>query len=72
MASGYNEKRIQCPFYQASATQSISCEGVTDECITRLIFTSPKEMSLHRMTHCENKYQNCRMYRLLEKKYEEE
>lgn len=72
MANRYNENLINCPFYEASATQSISCEGITDECTTRLIFTSPKEMSLHRMVHCENKYHACRMYRLLEKKYEEE
>lgn len=72
MASGYNEKLIQCPFYEASATQSISCEGVTDECITRLIFTSPKEMQLHRMVYCERGYQECRIYKMLEKKYEEE
>lgn len=72
MANRYNEKLINCPFYEASATQSISCEGITDECTIRLIFDSPREMNLHRMVCCENGYGKCRIYKMLEKKYEEE
>lgn len=70
MPTEYNEANILCPFYKRSAKQSISCEGITDNCILKTIFSSPHNMHLHRLLFCETKYKNCEIYLMLEKKYE--
>jgi hypothetical protein len=71
MPRTYNEGLINCPFYKATATQSISCEGITDDCITKLLFTSPEKRDLHRKIYCDNQYKKCEIYNMLVKKYEE-
>lgn len=63
---------IQCPFFKRIAEQSITCEGITDVCVIRLIFKSKKEKTLHRRIFCDKNYKNCEIYTILEKKYEEE
>ena len=72
MPRTYNEGLIRCPFYQSMTQKSISCEGITDDCIIKLLFTSPEKMNLQRKIFCEHKYKNCEIYTMLEKKYEEE
>lgn len=71
MPRTYNEGLITCPFYKSMAQKSISCEGITDDCIIKLLFVSPEKRDLHRKIFCENRYQNCEIYRVLEAKYEE-
>ena len=71
MPRTYNEGLINCPFYKAMATKSISCEGITEDCVIKLLFTMVEKRELHRKIFCENKYINCEIYRMLEKKYEE-
>ena len=71
MPRTYNEGLINCPFYKSMAQKSITCEGITEECITKLLFTSPEKRDMNRKVLCENRYKNCEIYRMLEKKYEE-
>ena len=71
MPRAYNEGLIKCPFYQAMSRKSITCEGITEDCITKTLFISPDKMELHRKIFCDAKYQNCEIYRMLEAKYEE-
>ena len=71
MPRTYNEGLINCPFYKSTATQSISCEGITEDCIIKLLFTSPNARDLHRMIYCDNQFKKCEIYIMLEKKYEE-
>jgi hypothetical protein len=71
MPTEYNDANILCPFYKRSAKQSISCEGITEDCILKTIFSSPRNMHLHRLLFCEGKYKNCEIFTMLEKKYEE-
>lgn len=71
MPRTYNEGLVQCPFFMCEATQSISCEGITDDCITKLLFTSKDKRDIHRMIFCNSRYKNCEIYRMLEAKYEE-
>ena len=68
----YNEANVVCPFYKASATKSISCEGITDSCTIKLLFETTQEKDLYRQRFCDNnyKYRNCGICMLLEKKYE--
>ena len=65
------DEDIQCPFFKRIAEQSITCEGITDVCVLRLIFTSKKEKRNHRRIFCCDKYKNCEIYTMLEAKYEE-
>ncbi len=71
MPRAYNEGLICCPFYQSMANKSISCEGITDDCITKLLFISSEKRELHRKIFCEKKYENCEIYRMLEEKYKD-
>ena len=70
MARKYNDVFVKCPFYSNSHTTSISCEGISEDSITRVIFKDSKKMNLHRMVCCEQKYWECEIYKMLEKKYE--
>lgn len=71
MPRTYHEVLIKCPFYKSMAQKSITCEGITDDCITKLLFVSPEKRDMHREIFCDNKYKNCEIYSILEKKYEE-
>ncbi len=71
MPRAYNEGLINCPFYKSAATQSITCEGITDDCIIKLLFISPEKRDLHREIFCDRRYKNCEIYTMLEKKYED-
>lgn len=72
MSRTVNDVFVTCPFYKYFAKQSISCEGITEDCTIKLTFKSPQKRDLHRKIFCENKYKNCEIYAMLEKKYEEE
>ena len=71
MPRTYNEGLICCPFYMAMTKKSITCEGITEDCINKLLFTTQEKMNLHRGIFCEKHYKNCEIYLMLEKKYEE-
>ena len=71
MPRTYNEALIGCPFYQSMTKKSILCEGITDDCTIKLLFTSSEKHHQHRNIFCNNKYENCEIYAILEKKYEE-
>ena len=72
MPRAYNEGVILCPFYVASTEKSITCEGITDRCVNRILFSTSADLALHRKTFCDSKYHNCEVCRMLEAKYEEE
>lgn len=71
MPRTYNEGNIKCPFYMSMVRKNISCEGITADCITNLLFNTVEKRDLHRKIFCENRYMNCEIYTMLEKKYEE-
>jgi hypothetical protein len=71
MATTYKDVDIQCPFFKELAKKGVSCEGLTDDSIIKLWFSSPKSLDLHTEIFCCNRYQNCEIYRMLEAKYED-
>lgn len=71
MPRTYNEGLINCPFYKSMGLKSITCEGITDDCDTKLIFTATEARDKHRKIFCDKKYCNCEVYRMLEKKYDD-
>lgn len=71
MARYQNDVFIKCPFYINTAKKSISCEGITDNCVMKILFQTPELRGNHSKIFCEAKYTNCEIYRMLEAKYDE-
>ena len=71
MPRSYNEPLAQCPFFIASSTKGITCEGITDDCKLKLVFIDKDKLSMQRGIFCDARYQNCEVYQMLVKKYEE-
>ena len=65
-----DEADVVCPFYQHTAKLTTSCEGITDDCIIKLCFNSFKQMYNYRKINCCGRYKACKIYSMLEKKYE--
>ena len=72
MPRTYNESNVKCPFFLCCGKKTITCEGITSDCRLKLLFIDEKNRELHREIFCDNKYQNCELYSMLEKKYEED
>ena len=72
MARYQNDVEIQCPFYINIGMKSITCEGITDDCVNKILFNTPQLRDIHSKIFCEKKYKYCEIYRMLEKKYEDE
>jgi hypothetical protein len=70
MATYFDDVDAKCPFFRSCGKRKVSCEGVTDDCITCLIFISEQKRNLHREIFCNARYQNCEIYRMLMEKYE--
>lgn len=71
MPTQYEDADVKCPFFRRQTTVSITCEGLTEDSVIRLCFTSGKAKDLQARIFCEKRYKNCEIYTMLEKKYEE-
>ena len=65
-----NDGDILCPFYIARTRMSITCEGLTDDSIIKLLFITHETKRMHRKTFCAGRYKACEIYKMLERKYE--
>lgn len=71
MPNYFYDQEALCPFFHRSTDKDITCEGITDGCITKIAFNSRKKKKMHSDIFCNKKYENCEVYRMLEKKYED-
>ena len=71
MATSYSDVKARCPFFRFSTDKKVVCEGITDSCSTALEFSKGEGKRLHRNLFCDDRYENCEIYRMLEEKYEE-
>ena len=71
MPSNFGDQDAICPFFKRSTEKRISCEGITDGCLTHIEFNSRNKKKMHRKIFCDRKYENCEVYRMLEDKYNE-
>lgn len=71
MPTMYDDVNAKCPYFLSSAKRRITCEGITDGCITHLEFQNTDMRNQHRRLFCNSKYKNCEVHRMLEDKYEE-
>ena len=71
MATMFDDVNVLCPYFHSSSKRKISCEGVTDDCITTLEFATKEKRNMHHEVFCDAKYENCEIHKMLEDKYEE-
>ena len=50
----------------------MGCEGITEDCFTRIVFKSEEKKKEHEKIFCNACYKNCEIYRMLMKKYDDE
>lgn len=70
MARHQNDVYIKCPFYINTATKSITCEGITDDSATKILFANPRLRHEYCQEFCECRFKECKIYKMLEAKYE--
>ena len=70
--STYDDVNAICPFFLSGDKQRITCEGLIDRsrCINRFDYSKDREQ--YRSKYCDKHYEQCRIYRALNQKYEEE
>lgn len=56
-----------CPYYRHEDSQVIYCEGVQDGSVVHLAFANKTDSMDYKKQHCRCKYQDCRIYQMLER-----
>ena len=69
MPTLFDDVDVKCPFFKASDKRQVTCEGITDDCIIKLVFFSEKKRNSHHRIFCCENYKKCEIYRMLEEKY---
>lgn len=65
-------KSAVCPFYKYEERQHIYCEGLTEATTIHLAHSTPAASKKHRQCNCYGNYLDCRLAKMLEKKWEDE
>lgn len=71
MPTMYDDVNARCPYFCASDKQKVACEGVTDGCRTVIEFNSHNKRDRYREMFCNARYEQCKVYKMLEEKYDE-
>lgn len=72
MPTMFDDVDVKCPFFLSSSKRKISCEGITDDCTTTLVFSSQEKRNIQCRIFCDDKFECCEIYRMLREKYEED
>lgn len=67
----YDTCLAKCPFFISSGKKTVLCEGITDDCLQKLIFTSEEARNLHRKIFCDESFENCEIYKIVLDKYQD-
>lgn len=71
MPTTWIESYVKCPFYKyEDGKKSITCEGISDACITRVIFVTKEKQRVQLQKTCCGDYKKCPFYKILMEKYE--
>ena len=71
ITSSYEDASAKCPFYKSSDAKRISCEGITFGSVLIQSFSSRDKRNIQKHTFCDDRYENCEVYRVLMEKYED-
>lgn len=65
-------QEVWCPFYRAHDARSILCEGITDECVIRLMFASQKARRQQMQIFCTTDHCSfCELYPAIGGRYDD-
>lgn len=70
MPRNYDTCYAKCPFFESSGKKNVCCEGITSASTLNIRFVSEEERNKYRKIFCDDKYRNCEIFKILEKKYE--
>ena len=71
MPRKYDDDCAKCPFFQSSGRTYIVCEGIINDCFTKLMFETEGQRNRYRIIFCDTQYEKCELFKTLEKKYED-
>ena len=68
----WDDKSAKCPFFEASESNCIVCEGIITATKTQLRFANAKTKKVYRTLYCDDieGYHSCRISKMLMGKYE--
>lgn len=72
MATSWNSWYVKCPFYLHDEKCKIRCEGVADGHNIVMQFATKQDFDIQIVTFCCDKYQNCEVYQMVKRKYDED
>lgn len=71
MPTSWESVHAQCPFYKYDdGKKGITCEGCTEGCITRTLFTTAEGRKAHMKAFCCRRYKDCPIFQMVGRKYE--
>ena len=65
----YISPYVKCPFYKCENSQSIHCEGISEENTIHMIFYPARAKNSYRKRVCEKDYTKCPIAGMLNQKY---
>jgi len=65
MPKHYVSTEAQCPFYHQEDTDTVWCEGPSDEWSLCQVFEDHQQAELHIENHCHGDWTQCRIARML-------
>lgn len=68
--SAYDAIEIMCPFFRSHERQVISCEGITEDSVVRLVFKTREARDRQERIFCGGAYEKCEIYRAICEKYD--
>lgn len=71
MPTMYEDVDVKCPFFRSSGKRKLTCEGITDDFTISLNFITRDKKCLHCKIFCNEHFEKCEIYRMLEEKYED-
>ena len=73
----YSDVEVICPFFDKGGRGYIQCEGVIENTFNRMLFISldghplDKERDAYSTIFCEQCFEECEVYKMLNRKYED-
>lgn len=61
---------IMCPFFKNHDRQAVSCEGITEDSVVRIVFRTREARDRQERIFCGGAYEKCEIYRAICEKYD--
>ena len=69
--SSYQDVSVRCPFYRWQKDYEIACEGFSEVSTVSLHFFDRRQKRKYVCKFCEQNYEDCILYKEVDKKYDE-